>query len=177
MSDFGDMAKRLKKFRKSWKDGITDTTRKAMQRMEGAVQVQLADNDSVVDRTLLRSIQYERDPNVDALFAAHIDSAHWGKYVEFGTGSRGRKRDPERNHQQYKTSDPGPPFQKILDWVLAKPGIPNEYAVADEIVETIAQQGQIPRPFMRPVWFDDSQGYQSVVDANHEELKKQLRRL
>jgi len=173
MSDFGDMAKRLKKFRKSWKDGITDTTRRAMQRMEGAVQVQLADNNSVVDRNLLRSIQYERDPNVDALFAAHIDSAHWGKYVEFGTGSRGVR--------DYEAPDPGPPYEDILQWVINKPVIPREYdsqyALASAITETIAQQGQIPRPFMRPVWFDDSQGYQSVVDANHEELKKQLRRL
>ena len=182
MSDFSDMADRISKFRKSWKEGVSETTVQAVERMEREVAIQLRTmNNSVARGNLLRSIASERQPTTgDVLVAVSVTAPSWGKYVEYGTGLRGR-RDTQPNHEQYKSASPKPPIDPILTWVLAKNIVPREYdsqeSLAYAIQETLGELGQIPRPFMRPVWFSQRHGYKSVVTDNHLELKKQLRRL
>jgi len=181
-SDFGEMADRISKFRKSWKDGISDVTLDAVQQMEKAVTRQVANNDSMARPELINLIDV--DPNRategDALIAASVEAPSWSRYVEYGTGPRGRERK-QPNDVYYPAPDPGPPYDAILQWVLNKNITPVEYdskyGLAGAIQETIAEQGQIPRPFMRPIWYDKRRGYRSVLTANHRELKRQLRRL
>jgi len=181
MSDFSDFADRLRSFRKSWKEGTKEVTQDAVRRMHQHVTQQLNDNDSVATATLINEIAYEEDPSVgDALIVASVEAPNWAKYVEYGTGPRGRE-DRVRNHEQYPKPSSPPPLANIEQWVFAKNIQPTEYdsqyELARAIQQTIAEKGQYPHPFMRPIWFDRNVGYESVVTDAHTELKEQLRRL
>ncbi len=175
MSDFGDMADRISDFRKSWKEGTSETTVDAVRTMQSAVEVELSLNNSVARPELINSIDLETNPSPsDALITASVTTPEFAKYVEYGTGSRGRIRK-EPNKEYYPAPDPMPPIEPIKTWAKAKSSVDESDAYA--IQKTIGEQGQYPHPFMRPVWFDDRKGYENVVNENHKELKKQLRRL
>jgi len=180
MSDsFANVAKRVEKLRDDLEDGFESTTRDETRKMEGEVQIELANNDSIAHGTLLDSVSYTERRGSPLLIHTSVEAAPWGRYVEYGTGSRA-SRDTQPNHRQYKSADPKPPLEPILSWVVEKGITPTEYdtqyGLAIALQETLGEMGQIPRPFMRPVWFDASRGYRAVVDANHDTLKSALRR-
>lgn len=176
---FANVAKRVKKLKKNLNDGFEDATRDETRKMEGEVQLELADNDSIARRELLRSVSYDEDRGSPLFMHVGVEAAAWGRYVEYGTGARAN-RDTLPNHRQYKAPDPKPPRKSILEWVVTKNITPTEYDTQYELAvalqETIGQMGQFPHPFMRPVWFDATRGYKAVVDANHDALKSALRR-
>jgi len=181
MSEFGDFSKRIKKFRTNLKDGISETTKEAIERMEREVEYELRNSNSIARRTLLRSISHDHNPSRgDLLLLSSVEAPDWAKYVEYGSGQRGRN-DPQRNHRQYPAPSPGPPRENILKWIQLKNITPEKYnsqeALAGAISDVIGQKGQFAHPFMRPVWFDNKRGWENVVNENHQTLKKELRRL
>jgi len=176
---FANVAKRVKKLTRNLNDGFQDATRTETRKMEGEVQLALVTNDSIARRELMRSVSYKHHRDSPLFMHTSVEAAPWGRYVEYGTGSRAH-RDTQPNHRQYKAPGPKPPLQPILAWVVEKNITPTaydtQYGLAIAIQETIGQMGQFPHPFMRPVWFDQSRGYRAVIDANHDAMKSALRR-
>jgi hypothetical protein len=180
MSDFSDMADRISDFRDNWRFGTTDATIEAIEKMKAEVKLTLrSKNDSVARGQLLNAIDTDRSAGpADALLMASVTAPPWSVYLEYGTGSRASD-DPERNHVQYPASYP--PLEPIARWIQAKNIEPqvvdSRESLAYAIQQTLGENGQIPRPFMRPVWFSGLKGWRNVVEENHNVLKQELARL
>jgi len=183
MGKFSDFADDVAELRRDLDNAYEDATEDAMESMEREISQELRQNDSIAREVLYRAIQ-TGDP------AREIDGRHvhstavkmpdWARYLEHGTGQRA-VGDTLPDHNDYEAPDPGPPYEKILRWIVAKNLQPREYdtqyGLAEAIQDTIAQLGTFPHPFYRPVWYSRRRGYESVVDENHRALKRELRRL
>jgi hypothetical protein len=94
------------------------------------------------------------------------------KYLEYGTGTRGRVagqilEDPTDTPDF--PSPANPPVEQILDWMLAK-GVPprtgSYYASAEAIAQDIALHGTTPKPFLRSAWRRTWRDvYEAVIDG------------
>ena len=179
MSSISEIRKRVSDFKEDLPDSIEDSTREETRSMQGEVQIQLYQNDSVVFKNLLRDISIDEKRGSNALIHTGVTAPPWGRYVEYGTGQRA-SQDTSRNHQQYDSADPMPPYDPIIRWVTQKNVVPYEYesqyALARAIQQTLGELGQYPHPFMRPVWFDTSRGYKQIVRGAHNAMRTSLRR-
>jgi hypothetical protein len=178
MSDFGDMASRVSKFSDELERQHEQETKDAMETMAREVQVEIRQNDSVARRTLLTDVR-EGKHSGSAFVSRAVSVPGWAKYLEHGTGQRGR-RDTQPGHEQYKAPNPLPPLDPILTWVMAKNITSTEYdskqRLAEAIARTIGEQGTFPHPFLRPIWYG-THGYRAVIRANKQAQHTALRRL
>jgi len=174
MSDFSEMAKRLRDLTDDLRDEHKEATRDATRSMRTQTRVQLVRNDSVARGVngLLGDIRERRgDSDPAVLTARTVDMPEWAKYLDRGTGARGAS--------QFKAPS-NPPYQAIRKWAHAKPIVPDEYDTIDEaagaIANTIAEVGTFGHPFISETW-NGPRGYRHVVDKNHQAMKRALRRL
>jgi len=179
MSDYGDVADKLRDYKHNLKDEHDRKTRESMQSMRNAVSQKLIQNDSVARNVLIRDIRRSKR-ELSGSFTAHsVHAPDWAKYLEYGTGSRART-DTEPNHEQYPSPDGWADIGAIETWIVAKNITPQYYDtqsdLARAIARTIGEIGTFPHPFMRPVWFNNSTGYQTVIDANMEAFTTAWRR-
>lgn len=168
MSDYGDMADRVRNFKDNLKDEHDRATKQSMSDMKNAVRSELISNDSVARSVLIRDIRRSKR-ELDWAFTAHsVHVPEWAKYLEHGTGqlSDGTAGDDS----SYKAPSPVADIDAIETWVVEKNITPRYYSsqseLAGAIAQTIGEIGNFPHPFLRPVWFNNSTGYQTVVDAN-----------
>jgi len=178
-TDFGEMASRVSDMRDELADQHERQTTDAMGTIRREVQATIRANESLARRVLVTDIKEDAYAGGDAFVSRHVHVPEWGKYLEHGTGQRGR-RDTQPDHDQYKAPSPRPPLDPILAWVIAKNLTSDEYdsrtALAEAIARTIGEQGTFPHPFLRPVWYG-TRGYRGVVRANRRAQRIALRRL
>lgn len=178
-SDFGDMAKRVSRLPDELEREHRDATTDAMSTIQRGVQAELRKNDSVARRVLVGDVRHDRPPGHPEMVARSVNVPEWAKYLEHGTGLRGRT-DTQPDHETYNAPNPLPPLDPILTWVVAKNLSSDEYdsqtALAQAICETIGDEGTFPHPFLRPVWYGTN-GYRNVVQQNVNAISRALRRL
>lgn len=182
MSDYADMARRVRRLRDDLEDEHERATRVAMAQMRAAVRSKLRANDSVARRVLLSDVR--EGPTTEPLAGTHtvterrVHVPGFSKYLEHGTGERGRE-DPRGDSKHYPAPSPLPPIDPILTWVVAKNVTSDEYdtkvALAQAIAETIGAEGTFPHPFLRPVWHGP-EGWHNVVRENRQAMRRALRR-
>jgi hypothetical protein len=179
-SDFGEMADRVGDFRDELEEQHEQRTKDAMGEMRVSVRNRIAQNDSVARQQLVRDVRESPTGNGASLVERAVSVPEWAKYLEHGTGQRG-KRDTQPDHESFSAPSPMPPLENIIEWIIAKNITPTEYdttyGLASAIQETIGNVGTFAHPFLRPVWFNARTGYKHVVRENHRGLKIALRRL
>lgn len=180
MSDFLDAARRVGDLKDDIEDAHENATRSSMKTMQQEVRGQIRANDSVARRVLVtdvrEGVQSLSTPNTLAERAVHVPE--WAKYLEHGTGQRGRNtRYPD--DERYPAPGGLPPFNAILTWVIAKnlqsDTYDSKYALAEAIMNTVAEEGTFPHPFLRPVWHE-KRGYTNVIEQNKRAWKRAIRR-
>lgn len=177
-SDFSKMAKKVGRFRDNLEDEHEQATERAMKTIRREVDATVRGNDSLARRVLVSDIQHDEKQLPQFFTARSVNVPEWGKYLEHGTGARGRT-DVQPSHDQYKAPDPLPPLQPILTWVIAKNLTSDVYdsktALAEAIQQTIGDRGTFPHPFLRPVWYG-TYGYRNVIDENKRAYRRAWRR-
>jgi hypothetical protein len=172
------MADRVSDFRDNLEDEHESQTQAAMETIQSRVETEIQRNDSVARRVLISDVQ-EDAYSGSSLVSRHVHVPGWAKYVEHGTGQRGR-RDTLPNHETYEAPDPLPPLDPILTWVLEKTltssTYDSKYALAEAIARSIGEQGTFPHPFLRVVWFG-TDGWRAVKRANRRAQRRALRQL
>jgi len=173
------MASRVKKLRRNLKDEHENATEESMTDLRNAVRTNLRSNDSVARNVLINDVWHTQEQSYEQFVARSVSVPGFSKYVEYGTGSRGRT-DPLDGHKQYPKPTPGPPIDSIITWIVEKNVTPREYdtiyGLAGAIQETIGEIGTFPHPFLRPSWHGP-QGYQNVIRANKLAIRRALRRM
>jgi len=178
MSGISEIRKRVEDFQDDLPDEIEDSVRTSNRSLQGEIQIQLYNNDSVVSKNLLGNIEVDERRRSELLIHTGVTAPPWSRYVEYGTGQRARQ-DTQPGHKQYDSADPMPPYEPILRWVAEKNLVPTNYDTQTELARaiqrTLGELGQIPRPFMRTVWFDGLRGYKKIVRDAHDGMKQSLR--
>lgn len=184
-NDFGRAARNVKRLSDNIEQSVNTQLGAAFGAMNASVRAALIVRDSVVTSTLHDSIEYKRGTDADVLdknvgrtdsYGKHVirADAPYAPYVEYGTGVH-QKSSPRSGIRFPAPSEP--PYGAILEWVIAKPIIPQEYnsqfGVAKAIAEAIATEGQEPHPYMRPAWI---QHRQDMSIAHRKGVQTALRR-
>jgi len=172
MSDYSDMASRVRDYKDELKDEHERATRRTMREMKFAIKQKLRANDSVARNVLVSDVQ-DNPQELGDFFTAHsADVPLWSKYVEHGTGSRGGTT--YEDDENFDSPDGWADIGAIERWIVNKSITPRYYDTQSElaraIARTIGEIGTFAHPFLRPVWFNDTTGYQTVIDANADAL-------
>jgi len=169
MSDYSDMASRVRDYKNELKDEHETKTRESMQRMKIPIRGKIRENNSVARSNLVRDVRDSRVA-LEQYFAGHsVHVPEWAKYLEHGTGqvSDGTKASGAGS---YDSPDGWADIEAIETWVTSKNITPRYYDTQSELARAIARTigaiGNFPHPFLRPVWSNNSVGYQTVIDAN-----------
>jgi len=178
VTSFSKMADRVEELADDMADNFDDATDESTKALQNSVRRHLTSNDSVARGQLLRDIRRTNlavTGNIATGYAVHLPE--WAKYLEYGTGQRGQE-DSARGSIPFPSPDPLPPFDPILQWVLAKNLTPTEYsgkyALAEAIQRTIGEEGTFPHPFIRPAW-RGPRGKRGIIAANKDALSQSVR--
>lgn len=173
------MASRVRRYKDNLKDEHDRATEQSMRAMRNSVSQKLVSNDSVARNVLIRDIRRSKRELADFFTAHSVHVPLWAKYLEHGTGSRG-STDTEPNHWTFPSPDGWADIEAIETWVTSKNITPTYYDsqsdLARAIARTIGEIGTFAHPFLRPVWYNDGTGYQTVIDANVDALLDAWRR-
>lgn len=172
------MASRVRDFKDNLKDEHDRATRDSMRSMRNAVSQRLVQNDSVARNVLIRDIRRSKR-KMAGFFTAHsVHVPEWAKYLEHGTGQLAD--GAAIGESEYDSPDGWADVGAIETWVIAKNITPqyydNQSDLARAIARTIGEIGNFPHPFLRPVWFNNATGYQTVIDANVDAFSTAWRR-
>jgi len=181
VDSYGGMADRVRDFADDLEDAFADATESALDDLRDDVRMRLIRNQSVARTALLRDVR--EDPLVpesaNAVVARGVNLPEFAKYLEYGTGDRGRT-DDLRGSITYDGPSGLPPYDPILQWVVAKNLQSNEYdsqyALAEAIQRTIGEEGTFPHPFVRPAW-RGPYGKVGIVTENRRALRRRTRRI
>lgn len=173
MSDFGNMADRVRNLKDDLRDGHKEATKESMGGLRAAVRLALRRNDSVARSVLIGNVQEDPQPprTQDTITERSVHVPEFAKYLEKGTGSKGVG--------EFKAPS-NPPYAAISEWAHAKPIVPRKYDTIDDaaaaIAQSIAEEGTIPHPFLDPAW-NGPRGTRSIIDANVRAMRRALKRL
>jgi len=182
-SDFGEMADRIADLRDTHlPEAHEEATDETMGDLQDGVTAEIRKGDSVARGVLVSDVQHNtRDGSASHVTVQTVNVPEWAKYLEHGTGQRGR-RDTLPDHESYTAPSPMPPFERILTWVVEKNVTPSadgpyesQIELATAIQQRIGDVGTFPHPFLRPVWYG-TRGYRAVVRANERAIARALRR-
>lgn len=172
------MAERVEDLADDMADNFDSATDESTKDLQNSIRRHLTDNDSVARGQLLRDIRRTNislTGNTATGYAVHLPE--WAKYLEHGTGQRGQS-DSMRGSIPFPSPDPLPPFDPILQWVLAKNLTPTEYdskyALAEAIQRTIGAEGTYPSPFIRRAW-RGPRGKRHIKAKNKDALSRSVR--
>jgi len=172
------MADRVEELADDMEDNFDAATDESTKDLQNSIRRHLTNNDSVARGQLLRDIRRTNvsvTGSVSTGYAVHLPE--WAKYVEHGTGQRGAE-DSMRGSIPFPSPDPLPPFDPILQWVLAKNITATEYdskyALAEAIQRTIGEEGTYPYPFIRPAW-RGPRGKRHIIASNKNALSRSVR--
>jgi len=181
VDSYGGMAERVRDFADDLEDAFADATESALDDLRNYVRMRLIRNQSVARTVLLRDVDegpvIPASANVIVSRAVHLPE--FAKYLEYGTGDRGRT-DDLRGSITYDGPSGLPPYDPILQWVLAKnlqsDEYGSQYALAEAIRRTIGEEGTFPHPFVRPAWRGPN-GKVGIVTENRRALRQTVRRV
>jgi len=150
--DFGRAAQKVEEIRESLEDELMDALARSMADVAWQLRAELYKQDSVASANLWESIDVERTSGYTNLTArgVAISAAPYWKYVEYGTGIY--------SGRGYKAASPGPPYDDIYEWVVAKGITPRPDGPAETqeelagAIQNSLSLGTQQHRFARPVW-------------------------
>lgn len=183
---FRGMAERVEDFRDEIEDEMEAATREGTEVLKKEVEKNIRAEESVARGEaggLLSDVR--EDPlrlgnrtRSDTIIRRGVSVPEWAKYLEYGTGSRG-KEDTLSGHIQYSNASP-PPLGEIEEWVFAKNVQPveydSQYELAKAIQVSIGAEGTYPHPFLRPSWRGEL-GKQNIQNLNEVAFRRAVRHI
>lgn len=166
------LAEKVEDFADDLGDNIEEGLHEGMERTEFKTESNIRENNSVVNESLINSINLDAD-TIDEFFASRsvrINAGH-APFVEYGTGMR-----QDGGPLKFPAPSPRPPLGPIKQWLIRK-GMPTVYNtdldmypsdvsgpapriektfqerlhdLAYAIAEIIGKYGNRPHPFARP---------------------------
>jgi len=169
MSDFGDMASRVRRLReRHLPDAHESATKESMGDLELSVASHLRKNDSVARPCLITDIDTGLYPS-DEMVSRSVDMPEWAKFLEHGTGIYSDEGYPAPSQ---------PPYAAIREWFTEKglePLTGDVDASSALIAEQISEEGSEAHKFIDPVWTGPF-GRDYIVHKNAQAQRKALRR-
>jgi len=167
MGDFGDAATKVSRLRDEMEDGFERATEQGMETV-GRELTRALEAQGSEARPFLKT---QTDPtHSDGKIRSVIRLPPWARYLESGTGQRGRGGYPAPSN---------PPYAEIREWAHQKPIVPDgDYDIdtaAAFIAQSIAEKGTEPHPFIAPVW-NSGFGRENIIANNRAALKKAVSR-
>lgn len=181
------LAAKVEDFADDLDDNIDEGLQDGMENTEFETTTNIRENDSVVNRGLISSVNLYRDtiPSAHKSASVRIEAGH-APFVEYGTGSM-----QQGGPLKFKAPDPRPPLGPIKQWLIRKgdsiPRDPNlrEFGeinidqqqsltnLAKAIADQIGKYGNRPHPYARPA---AQKGFDTTVDNVRRQMQHSIRR-